>query len=289
MAWTDFYNYVSEKLEQVREWIDTDDVPEERANEFALAASDNLQQSRAERALQRIVMAIDALLAEEIIRTPTGKAYVPERFVVFLNPSDDGDWQGRKREFVQQELAGMILEEARNRAGSHELITKEIDIEFRVDGTLEPNLVRVQAVLENNRELTVVADNEKTFVVADNREPQETVFTEEQPSDKPLYSIEIWQDEKLKAVVPIYKRLAVIGRGTAKMPADIPLRDAAVSRRHAVLERDETGKFWITHNGANPTVVGENELAPKIKTPLAPEHPIEIGDSRLKVKNDDRT
>lgn len=284
MALGDLYKYISEKLESLRHFIDADALPEDRADRLAFEAERSVRQSRAERALQRIAMAVDALLAEEIIRTPGGKAYVPEKFVVFLNPDDDRDWQGRKREFVQQELSQMILVEAEKRAGSSELITKNIEIELRVDGTLEANLVRVQAVLENNRELTVVADNEKTFVVADKREPQEPAIFDELPADEPFYSIEIWQDGKLKITVPIYKRRAVIGRGTANLPADVPLRESAISRRQAVLELDENGKFWITHAGANSTFVADEQLLPKIKTSLAPEQTIKTGDFELKIK-----
>ncbi|MDQ4122789.1 MAG: FHA domain-containing protein [Acidobacteriota bacterium] len=284
MAWGDLYKYISEKLESLRHFIDADEPPEDRADRLAFEAERSILQSRAERALQRIAMAVDALLAEEIIRTPSGKAYVPEKFVVFLNPQDDRDWQGRKREFVQQELSQMILAEAEKRAGNSELITKNIEIELRVDGTLETNLVRVQAVLENNRELTVVADNEKTFVVADMREPKEPTGFEEIPADEPFYSVEIRQDGKLKITVPVYKRRAIIGRGMANLPADVPLRESAISRRQAVLELDENGKFWITHAGANPTFVSDEPLVPKIKTPLAPEQTIKMGDFELRIK-----
>jgi hypothetical protein len=284
MAWGDLYKYISEKLESLRHLIDVEDQPEERADRLAIEAERSIRQSRAERALQRIAMAVDALLAEEIIRTPSGKAYVPEKFVVFLNPQDDRDWQGRKREFVQQELSEMILVEAEKRAGNSELITKNIEIELRVDGTLENHLVRVQAVLENNRELTVVADNEKTFVVADQRELKEPTVFEETPADEPFYSVEIRQEGKLKVSVPVYKRHAIVGRGTANLPADVPLRESAISRRHAVLELDENGKFWITHAGANPTIVGDDPLIPKIKTPIAPEQTIKMGDFELKIK-----
>jgi hypothetical protein len=284
MPWGDLYKYISEKLESLRHFIDVEDQPEDLADRLAFETVSSIRQSRAERSLQRIAMAIDALLAEEIIRTPSGKAYVPEKFVVFLNPSDDRDWQGRKREFVQQELSQMILEEAKKRAGSSELITQNIDIELRVDGTLENHLVRVQAVLENDRELTVVADNEKTFVVADQREPREPTVFDETPAAEPLYVIEIWQDGKFNLAVPIYKRHAVIGRGTTQMPADVPLRESAISRRQAVIDYDENGKFWITHIGANATLAGGEPLIPKMKTPVAAEQTIEIGNIELKIK-----
>lgn len=284
MAWSDFYKYLTEKLESFRQLIDVEDQPEESAERLAFEAERNIEQSRAERALQRIALAVDALLIEEIIRTPSGKAYVPEKFVVFLNPEDDRDWQGKKREFVQQELSEIILAEAKARAGDNELVIDKIEIEFRVDATLDVKLVRVLAVSENNRELTVVADNEKTFVVAERREQKEPTVFDEQPADEPLYSVEIRQHGKLNVTVPIYKHRAIVGRGTAKMQADVSLREVAVSRRHAVIDFEENGKFSITHNGANPTIVGGAPLMPKIKTPFSPEQSIEIADFELKIK-----
>ena len=272
----------SEKLEAVRKFIDVEDA-EASAGSFAFDAYRSIEQSRSEQFLQRIAQAIDAVLRDEIIRTPTGKAFVPERFIVFLNPTDERALQGKKREFVRQELAHIIFEEARRRAADNELTAEKIEIEFRLDGTLEADELRVSAIFEDSRELTVVTDNEKTVVFGEQN--FKTILGKNtQTANEPLYKIEIWENEKQTAAIPVYKQTATIGRGTSSLPVEIPLRTAAVSRRHAVLEKDENGKFWITHIGANPTLLGGVELAQNVKTPLDENQKIEICGYTLGIK-----
>jgi pSer/pThr/pTyr-binding forkhead associated (FHA) protein len=82
--------------------------------------------------------------------------------------------------------------------------------------------------------------------------------------------IEVWQNEARILKTSIYKREAVIGRGAASIPVDVPLKDAAISRRHAILELDENNQFWLTHTGANPTSLNGENLEPQVKT-LAPQ------------------
>jgi len=236
--------------------------------------------------LQRIAQTVDAVLADEIIRTPSGRAYIPEQFVVFLNPTDERAWQGGKREFIRHELAEIILTEARRRAGEHELTTDKIVIEFRVDATLEDDELRVSAVYHDRHELTIFANDEKTFVsgFASARAANSSEKTEINLSAEPLYSVEVWENGKHAATVPVYKSVATIGRGTNSFPVDVPLRSHAVSRRHAVSEVDENKDFWLLHGGANPTVLGGRELPPNVKTPLLDQQKINIGEFELQIK-----
>jgi hypothetical protein len=285
MAWRDFYDFIAAKLEAARKFIDVEADDEDAAGNAAREVARQIEQSRAERFLQKVAQAIDRILQEEIIRTPSGKAFVPEKYVVFLNPDDARDWTGRKLDFVRHELSNIIFDEARKHAEDFELVTNRVEIDFRIDGTLEKNLLRVQAVLDENKELTVVADGEKTFVLGLSQTAREETPDLQTTFAEPLYTVEIWRGGELQNAISIHKREIVIGRGTAGAPPDVNLRDAAVSRRHAVIESDDDRNIYITHTGANPTFLNGAPLPAKQKTVFPPDARIEIGDFLIQIKN----
>ncbi|MBA2736568.1 MAG: hypothetical protein H0U50_07220 [Pyrinomonadaceae bacterium] len=66
------------------------------------------------------------MLRQEIVRIPnTNKAYVPEKFLVFLSAEADKDLRDDKRRVFEQSLSGLILERAREMSGSLELTSKK--------------------------------------------------------------------------------------------------------------------------------------------------------------------
>jgi hypothetical protein len=77
--------------------------------------------------------------------------------------------------------------------------------------------------------------------------PREAV-TEQLPS----YSLEISRDGKLQRVEQIAKKQLSIGRGAVDLELE---GDLTMSRLHLILERDESGAFWITAKGQNPVLV----------------------------------
>lgn len=280
--WAEIYEFISGKVEAFRRRIDVDD--ENREHEFALEARRAIEQSRAERALQRIAQTVDSVLADEIIRTPSGKAFVPEHFIVFLNPQDERDWQGAKREFIRRELAEIIMTEARRRAGEHALTTDNLEIEFRVDATLDDDEMRVSAVYGDKQELTFFTNNEKTEVFGREDLPGASgEKTETNFQTESLFAVDVWENGKHQNTIQIYKPMAVVGRGTSSFPVDVPLRKAAVSRRHAVVEF-ENDEFFITHIGANPTILDDQELPPNAKTRFDTQQKIKICDFELQVR-----
>lgn len=75
-----------------------------------------------------------------------------------------------------------------------------------------------------------------------------------------LYRLEIWRDNQRQSVIPIYQPQITIGRKSQKIASDVQLDgDPEISRPHAILSRDSSGKFWIIHKGKNPTLVGGRE------------------------------
>jgi ubiquitin-protein ligase len=72
----------------------------------------------------------------------------------------------------------------------------------------------------------------------------------------PAYSLEISKDGKFQRVEQIAKQQLSIGRGAIGRPVDLALEgDLTMSRLHLILERDDTGAFWVTAKGQNPVLV----------------------------------
>ena len=70
------------------------------------------------------------------------------------------------------------------------------------------------------------------------------------------YSIEISKDGQLQRVEHTSKTLLTVGRGAINKPVDLTLQgDLTLSRLHLILERDESGSFWMTAKGQNPVLV----------------------------------
>jgi hypothetical protein len=70
------------------------------------------------------------------------------------------------------------------------------------------------------------------------------------------YSLEISKDGKFQRVEQIAKQKLSIGRSAIGNPVDLGLEgDITMSRLHLILERDETGAFWVTAKGQNPVLV----------------------------------
>jgi ubiquitin-protein ligase len=80
--------------------------------------------------------------------------------------------------------------------------------------------------------------------------------------DSPVYSLEISKDGELQKVETFEKPSLSIGRGALGRPVDLALEgDLTMSRLHVILERDESGAFWLTAKGQNPVKV-EGRLVP---------------------------
>jgi hypothetical protein len=75
-------------------------------------------------------------------------------------------------------------------------------------------------------------------------------------SNAATYSIEIIKDGQLQRVEHSSKTQLTVGRGAIGNPVDLTLQgDLTLSRLHLILERDESGSFWMTAKGQNPVLV----------------------------------
>ena len=95
-----------ENLEKLRVWID-DEQPDNIAENVHKA---HQNKSASEVFLQTLLNSVEELLKKEIIRIPnTNKAFVPEKFLVFLSAEADKDLRDDKRKFFEQSLSALIL------------------------------------------------------------------------------------------------------------------------------------------------------------------------------------
>jgi len=88
-----------------------------------------------------------------------------------------------------------------------------------------------------------------------------------------------------QSVVPVTKPEITIGRGSKSVTVDLPIKgDPEVSRSHATLERDNTGRFWFTPKGRNPTFVAGREVPREERTEVRPDDKIEIASFTLRIQ-----
>jgi hypothetical protein len=135
-------------FEKLRQWIDGEEEMDEQG--------EAKQRSKWDDFLVAIAREVESVMQREMFTPPGGPTYIPREYLVFLNPEDDSEWQGEKREGLQRGLHYVLSERAKALAGDSDFQTKTLAVELRVDAGLERNRFRVQPVWD--------AETEKTFV-----------------------------------------------------------------------------------------------------------------------------
>jgi hypothetical protein len=283
-------------LETIRKWVDGE------TGEDILEAADEAVKPRRiwEEFLVKIAREVEAVMQREMFTPPGGPTYIPREYIVYLSSEDDKDWQGDKRRGLEQGLFHVLSERARELSGQTQLAAKSFAVELRVDGTLEKGQFRVQPVWDETESghtmVTPRADASKAGVApgvnfSDTiRETADSSSTEnEQTMVRPriieLYSMEIWRNGVREAVVPITKPEITIGRGSRSITVDLPLKgDPEVSRVHAVLTRENDGRYWLVSKGRNPTLIGGRELPREERTEVSPDQKIAICTFILRIQ-----
>jgi len=274
-----------ENLEKLRIWIDGEQ-PDYIA-ENVIKAHQN--KSASEVFLQTLLKSVEELLKKEIIRIPnTNKAFVPEKFLVFLSAEADKDLRDDKRKFFEQSLSALILERAKEMSGSLELTSKKIAVEILVNGTLEEDAIEVK----------VSSDNEKTksktieFVQSSEKSKAHTTIDDAGTIDDYdtfvgiLFRVEIWQTGKKLNEFPLILRKNTIGRDDAEKIANLrlPTENRKISREHAEINLEENGEIWVTALHKNPTIVSGQPIRNGEKAKLGADGEIQIYDFTLKFK-----
>ena len=272
-------------IDSIRKWIDG-----ETGEDLLEAAGEHAKPRRVwEEFLVKIAREVEAAMQREMFTPPGGPTYIPREYIVYLSSEDDKDWQGDKRRGLEQGLFHVLSERARELSGSTQLAVKSFAVELRVDGTLNKGEFRVQPVWDETESgHTMVTPRVDPSRSAQPFNPSETIReiasetgeTEQtvvRPKAQPIFSVEVWRSGVREAVVPIMKSEITIGRGSRSVSVDLPLKgDPEVSRVHAVLSRDNEGRYWLVAKGRNPTTVNGRELPREEATEVAPDQRISI-------------
>ncbi|HYY96607.1 MAG TPA: FhaA domain-containing protein [Pyrinomonadaceae bacterium] len=276
-------------LDSIRRWIDGE------VSDDPLAQVDEQDRPRRiwEDFLVKVAREVEAVMQREMFTPPGGPTYIPPEYVVYLSTEDDKEWQGEKRRGLEQGLFYVLSERARELSGQTQLATKSFAVELRVDGTLNKGEFRVQPVWESSEtggqtmvtpRPSELADAEQQLPPADT-EQSESEVTKVAARPQELYSVEIWRNGVRQSVVPVIKPEITIGRGSKSVTVDLPIKgDPEVSRSHATLERDNTGRFWFTPKGRNPTFVAGREVPREERTEVRPDDKIEIASFTLRIQ-----
>ncbi|HEX2269451.1 MAG TPA: FhaA domain-containing protein [Pyrinomonadaceae bacterium] len=278
-------------LESIRKWIDG-----ETGEDLLEAADEHAKPRRVwEEFLVKIAREVEAAMQREMFTPPGGPTYIPREYIVYLSPDDDKDWQGDKRRGLEQGLFHVLSERARELSGTTQLAVKSFAVELRVDGTLNKGEFRVQAVwdeTESGHTMVTprVTQSSPAFspndtVVERAEDVSESEQTVVRPKAPALYTVEVWRNGVREAVVPITKNEITIGRGSRSISVDLPIKgDPEVSRVHAVMSRDNEGRFWVVAKGRNPTLVNGRELPREEATEVAPDQKISICNFIIRIQ-----
>ena len=298
-------------LDSIRKWIDGDQ------GEDLLESADEHSKPRRiwEEFLVKIAREVEAVMQREMFTPPGGLTYIPREYVVYLSADDDKDWQGDKRRGLEQGLFHVLSERAKELAGSTALAAKSFAVELRVDGTLEKGQFRVQAVWDETESgHTIVNARVGAPSTSPAAQPPAVNFNDtireradgsqgntesggqgeqgeqgEQTVVRPritvLYSVEIWKDGVRETVVPVTKSEITIGRGSRSITVDLPLKgDPEISRVHAVLTRENDGRYYLVPKGRNPTLVAGRDLPREERTEVLPDQKIAICNFVLRIQ-----
>jgi hypothetical protein len=274
----------------MRRWIDGE------VSDDPLAVVDEKARPRRvwEEFLVKVAREVESVMQREMFTPPGGPTYIPPEYVVYLSNDDDKEWQGEKRRGLEQGLFYVLSERARELSGQTQLATKSFAVELRVDGTLNKGEFRVQPVWESNetggqtmvtpRPAELGGDKQPTSS-ADNTEQPESEVTKVSVRPQELYNVEVWKGGVRQTVVPITKNEISIGRGSKSVSVDLPIKgDPEVSRNHATLELDNTGRYWFTPRGRNATFVGGREIPREERVEVRPDEKIEIAGFTLRIQ-----
>ena len=283
-------------LESIRKWIDG-----ETGEDLLEAADEHAKPRRVwEEFLVKIAREVEAAMQREMFTPPGGPTYIPREYIVYLSADDDKDWQGDKRRGLEQGLFHVLSERARELSGTTQLAVKSFAVELRVDGTLNKGEFRVQPVWDETESghtmVTPRVSQSQSPMSGQPFNPNDTIVeraedvveseqTVVRPKATALYSLEVWRDGVREAVVPIMKNEITIGRGSRSISVDLPIKgDPEVSRVHAVMSRDNEGRYWLVAKGRNPTLVNGREIVREEPTEVAPDQKIAICNFVIRIQ-----
>ncbi len=268
---------ITELLSDFRKWLDGEDA-------IGVTSSGRQEElSEWDEFFVKIAREVETVMKREMFTPPGGPTYLPGEYIIYLSKEDDMLWQGRKREGLEEGLRNGLSQRARELVGDKVLKTDKIALSLGVDGTLDKGRVRVQAVWDDDSPRTEVTARKKK--PAPERSPvvedgEMTIVRPRAPIFKLVYS----RDGNEAETHSSYKSTVQIGRGSKDFPIDLKLDgDQEISRKHAVIEKLESGSFKIECSGRNSIEVDGRELQPGENVEIGPGQTIKIGVYELKI------
>src|SRR5215468_4012801 len=161
---------ISGLLTDFRRWLDGEDAVSSGP------LSQQQQLSEWDEFFVKIAREVEAVMKREMFTPPGGATYLPGEYIIYLSKEDDGLWQGRKREGLEEGLRNGLTERARELVGDRVPKTDKIALSLSIDGALDKGQVRVQAIWDE--------DSPKTHVTAKKKKPT-LPQPEAQPEEPP--------------------------------------------------------------------------------------------------------
>ena len=280
-------------IEKLRKWIDGEEDFDEDGKVTPRSKWDDF--------LVSVAREIESCMQREMFTPPGGPTYVPREYIVFLNPEDDSEWQGEKREGLERGLHHVLSERAKELAGDNDFQTRTLTIELRVDPGLEKGKIRVQHVWDTEAQKTMVRPRKRqqegeanAAVVSTGAAETDDEATVVRPrkSGPPAFSLAVQRNagdrdsNNAREVREFFKNEISIGRGSRQIEVDLKLEgDLEVSRQHATLMKDGDGGFTIACKGANPIVIEDaREISSGEKAAVKPGEKIAISSYEIVIQ-----
>ena len=254
-------------FKKLRCWLDYDELTDPLQD----LSNQKNPPRKSEDFMSNVLRSLDATLQDEMFVPPKGEAQVPSKFIVFLNPTDDSNWQSQKRFALERNLSDLLLERAVELAGASSLCTPQIEVKIRVDQNLVSPMIQVVAFWdkEDSRE-----DKPKYT------EP-ETVASK--VSENSFFQLSIFKNGQFEKEIPLFKRFVLIGRGTGSSEVDVLLEDREISRIQACLSISGNNRFRLTNYGGNSITVNKKTIQTNETVSLLPTDLILIRSFKLQI------
>jgi len=273
-------------LSNVKKWLDGEDA-------ISQTPEQQQQLSEWDEFFVKIAREVETVMKREMFTPPGGQTYLPGEYIIYLSKDDDAMWQGRKREGLEEGLAGSLSQRAKEMVGGKSLKTDKIALSLSIDGALNKGQVRVQAVWDD--------DSPRTEVTARKRKPKaEPPPLDATPGDTeplypddsertivrpraPLFVVNFTRQGADPEVFKSHKAKVEMGRGSKDFPVDVKLDgDQEISRKHAILTRQDDA-FKLECVGRNAIEVDGREIQPGAQAEVKPGQTIKIGIYELKI------
>lgn len=255
-------------LKRIRCWLDNSELVD------PLQALSDLKTPprKSESFMGNVLRSLDATLQDEMFVPSKGPAQVPTKFIVFLNPTDDSQWQSKKRMALEKNLNELIFERAVELAGTSSLSTSDIEVKIRVDKNLVHPMIQIVPFWDKEE------NQEMKSSLTDFSPATSNII------DKSLFQLSIYKNEKFEKEISLNKRFVLIGRGKDTSEVDVSLEDLEISRIQACLTVSGNNRFRLTNYGGNPIMVSKRTIATNETVSFQPGEPLQIGSFKLQIK-----